>query len=213
MQQLKARLGHAGLGLACLGVIACDNSGQERNFDRAEQYSQILSTAQTREVADLTGLTGTATYRGVGFGEFPTESTAPGGGSGPSYTATSDARLTADFSGGTLSGAMTGWIHEDPVNYTMRGEILISDGQINPDGTFDAIVTGAVERRPTARNLLPRRDAGSGEDRLPVPETYGVAAGATATGTFHDSQSGDRASHIVGEIGDGNMTGGFVARR
>lgn len=208
MQQLTARLGHVGLGLACLGLIACDNAGQERNFDRLEEYSRILSTAETREVADLTGLTGTASYRGVGFGEFPAQDIPGDGGPAATYTATSDVRLTADFTGGTLSGEMTGWTPENPTNYTMRGTVRISEGQINPDGTFDALVTGAVERTATARLIQSR-----GEEDLGIPDSYQALVGGVATGTFHDSQSGARASHIVGDIGGGNMTGGFVARR
>lgn len=210
MQQLKPRLAHLGMAAGCLALMACENSGQERNFERLEEYAGILATARTAEPADLTGVTGTATYRGVGFGEFPAaDAVADGdGGGGARYSATSDVTLTADFTGGTLSGEMTDWTPEDPLNYTMRGKVLISEGDIAPDGTFTAKVSGAVEREATARLI----DSRGGPDPS-IPDYYQYGFNTDAEGTFHDGLDGARASHVIGSFDGAGVSGGFVAKQ
>lgn len=218
MQQLTPRLGWAGLGLACLALTACENAASERSFERFDSYSEILSTAATRDLADLSDLTGTATYTGVASAVFPAEVDPPpedpnDPDSAPdarTYSADADVELVADFTGGTLSGEMTGWTPEDPGNFSMRGLVRISDGQIQPDGTFDALVTGSVERRMTARRIQELADS---DEEFDLPQDFLVGIVGEVTGTFHDSVTGQSASHIIGTVDAGNMSGSFVANR
>lgn len=218
MQQLTPRLGWAGLGLACLALTACENAASERSFERFDTFSEILSTAATRDVADLSGLSGTATYRGVASATFPAEVDPPpedptDPDSAPDarrYSADADVQLVADFTGGTLSGEMTGWTPEDANNFSMRGLVRISDGRIAPDGTFDALITGSVERRMTARRI---QELANSDEEFDLPQNFLVGIVANATGTIHDSVTGQRASHIIGSVEGSSMSGSFVARR
>lgn len=218
MQQLTPRLGWAGLGLACLALTACENAASERSFDRFDTYSEVLSTAATRDVADLSGLSGTATYEGIAVARFPAEVDPPptdpsDPDSAPdarTFIADADVALVADFTGGTLSGEMTGWTPEDAGNFSMRGLVRVSDGRILPDGTFDALVTGSVERRMTARRIQELADS---DEEFDLPQNFLIGIVAEATGIFHDSVDGQSASHIVGSVEGSNMSGSFVARR
>jgi hypothetical protein len=208
MRHQKLRPGHVGAALACLGLAACDNSSEERTVDRFQQYAEILAGARLAEPADLTGVTGTATFTGMGFGQFPAQ--APSSPDAELYNATSDVTLTADFTGGTLSGDMTNWIPENSRLYTMdgRSRLVISEGAIAPDGTFTARVSGNVTRTPTA--LLIESRGGTAED---APGGFNFGFVAPVEGTFHDGLDGRSASHVVGTFDGEGATGGFVARR
>lgn len=211
MQKIYGRRAVAGIGVVALVALAgCENAGQQRNFDRFDQYSEILASGRLSSVANLDGVVGTAEYVGTGFGEFPAADEPPDEDDERlTYTATADVQLSADFTEGTLGGTMTGWTTEDPGNFEMKGIVRISDGRIEQDGTFTSLVSGSVERRDTARRTIERRES-PGEDDL--PEAYLVGIVGSATGTFHDSLDGARATHIIGNIEAGNMTGGFAAQ-
>lgn len=207
MRQHGSRLMRAGLGAAgLLTLVACTSSGLDRNFDRSDRYTEVLAGTDLTAPSNLAGLAGTATYTGVGFAEFSAELT-PEPGADPAdppptvaFRGTSDVRLTADFTDGTLSGSMTGWTEESPLEYALDGRVEISNGTIAPDGTFAAQVAGNVERRKKFAE----------DEEL---ASLIVLIAGDATGAFHDSTEGARASRIVGNVTAPGMTGGFVAGR
>lgn len=212
-RRAAVRLALPGMVLAALSLAGCDNAGQDRNFERFDRNSRLLAEARLTQPADLTGLQGTARYHGTGFGVFPAETLGPDADDDDqprSYTASADVSLTADFTQRTLSGNMTGWTPEDPGNFSMRGEVRISEGQMTRDGQFTAIVTGSVERRMTA---IKRRQIEEEGEEFDLPEDFLVGIGGQVTGSVHDALSGERAAVIRGEIDAANMTGGFVAGR
>lgn len=199
MRQGRARLAPAGMAAAALVLLgACDSSGVQRSFDRGELVAAIDAGA-IRPPADLTGLTGTASYDGAAFASFDLQ-----GG----FTASADMSLTADFSNSTLNGQMTGWTSEFPEDWSMRGTVLVSDGNIAPNGLFEAKLSGNVQREPTARNLT--RDREDGET---APTGIGLTfIGGEAAGSFHDSARG-RATHVIGGFVAEGVDGFFAVER
>jgi len=224
MRQGMARCVAAGVAAMSVAALAgCESAGVQRNFDRGSLQTDIRSEANLFETAVVSDLSGTASYAGVAAAEFSTQQ--------GSFAATADMRMTADFSNSTLNGVMTGWTHEDPLNYDMRGRVRISNGVINPqrlaalpefaeyagfpEGSFVAQTAGNVEAVPTARNLTANR----AEDAEPVRQEW-AWFGGTATGSFHDTAgTGQRATHVVGEFATGGdeaspvRAGGFFALR
>ena len=203
------------LSIAVISVSGCGSSGVESNFDRSEEYTEILSEVDRSNPTDLSEhigetLQGSATYEGVAvatFARFPDSDFE-------SFSGSADARLVADFDDESIRGRMTDWEDGDPLSHELRGEIVLSNGTFDRpggelDGTFSARVTGNIERSPIA--LFDPADP-------PVV----VLIDGVAEGAFYNSESGEIASHIVGTMADefvdpfgnlGTMTGGFVAER
>ena len=210
MWHLTTRLAAAGTGLlALIGLAGCENPGERRNFDRGQVFASAMAGADLTDTADTSVQTGTASYSGTGFGRFT------GGSSG--FNALSDLALQVDFDDGTLSGDMTGWISEDSMNYTMEGDVLITNGRIAGDGTFVAQLAGNVLRKPTARNILGGQgDPVPGED--PEPRTVRSEqiffGGGDVVGTFHDEwDTRAPAEYVQGEFAGPGLTGFFAGRR
>jgi hypothetical protein len=179
-------------------LAACTDARVEKNFDRSEEYTRLMSQADFTERSNLVDLAGQATYQGVAAANF--------GG----FTGTSDARITADFSNEKLDGTMTNWVDGDPLNHELRGKVTLANGQIDAEsGTFNANMFGNIERSPLGFNE---------PDDPPVL----LIIGGYTEGGFFDSVDGDPASHVVGTLhgvttdtggGVGAMTGGYVGVR
>lgn len=205
---------NAGHGLArcapvlilTLAISGCGGSGTDENFSRSDDYTDILSQADLSAPTALSEhigrtLQGTATYDGVAAAEFD------------GFTGTADAELVVDFDRESISGRMTDWVDGNPLSHELRGELVLSNGTLRPegalDGTFAARVTGNLERSPL--DLF-------NPDNVPVV----LVIGGEAWGAFHDSESGEIASHVQGAMagtavattgGEREMTGSFVAER
>lgn len=178
-------------------AVGC-SSTQEDNADRADDFTDLVSSANLTAPSDLSGMQGEAVFNGAAvasFGDF--------GGTG-------DARITVNFSDRSLSGNLRNWSDLDPTNYEIDGEVVISNGVIQDGGTFAAQVAGNLER--TARGPEPQSPDGS-----PLIKVFA----GTAEGAFYDSTSGSTASHVLGEfesvVVEGTdqspVSGSFVARR
>lgn len=202
MRQHTAKVWLAGAGAVALTALAgCDSGGNQQNFDRGQVFAGVLAGADLRAPAPMAGLVGSADYTGSGFAQFQ---------GSENFTATADLAMTVDFDSSTLSGSLTGWTAENANNYTMDGTVLISNGVILPDGTYDAYVSGNVNREMTALRRQELIDAGQ-----PIPEDIQLIFASTdvpnTVGRLHDNwQTGERATHVVGEFVTPNASGAFA---
>ncbi|TGN57502.1 hypothetical protein E4L95_13265 [Paracoccus liaowanqingii] len=176
-------------------LTACTDTGVEKNFSRSEEYTRLMSEADFTETSNLSDLSGMATYQGVAKADFG------------SFSGTADARITADFSEDKLSGSMTNWVDDDPLNYDLNGKVELSNGSIDPHaGTFATDMFGNIERSPVGM-----------VDPANPPVAVWIAG--NAEGSFHNSLDGDHASHVVGVMegetsgAGGVISGDFVAAR
>lgn len=204
MRDTRPRLA---LMACCAGAVALlagcvDNKDWERLNDRGDLIAAIDAGAQ-RPQADLTGLSGTASYAGAAAASFP------GAGEDEVYNARADLAMTVDFSAETLSGTMSRWASSNPEDWAMDGTVFIADGQIDRDGSFDAKLSGNVRREPTAQHIVRAQE----DDDVPMPQgiIYTFIRG-TAEGTFHDSAQG-RGTHIIGTLQAEGVSGFFAAER
>lgn len=202
MQKIHGRWAAAGIGMVALVALAgCESAGQERIFDRGQELAQIFAEPFREPTEAIPVLSGTASYTGVASGSFD--------GIDSPFTALADLDLTADFTDRTLRGSMSNWVSDDPEDYRMRGDVLIGDGRIYADGTFDGLLSGNVSREPTARKQVQLREAGEDPVRY-VQQFFGFG---DVAGSFHDSTlTGERAAVVVGEFEGGGVTGFFGGR-
>lgn len=192
-----------GMGVAAIGLSGCEHAGVQDNFDRSEDFTAMTSSIDWSAPSDLTGIGGTATYNGAALATFRDVSDLI---EHPKFTGTADVAMAVDFDNQTIAGTMSDWIDGDPRNYNLRGEVVLFDGTVDPNGTFSTLMSGNLERTAV------------GADSTETPLLV-VIGGGTA-GALYDSLDGDRASHLAGEMAgitessdgtSGTMTGGFVA--
>ena len=179
--------GHCAATIAALGAAVLTSgcaSPREINFDRSQLFTEIAAGIDRNAPSNVSGMQGRATYNGVAQADF-------GGFSG-----TSDATLTADFETQTIAGSLTSWKDLDPRNYELRGQVLLSNGAIDDDGSFTSQMAGNIERVERAN---------------PNP-VLRIFAG-TAEGQIYDSVQGAAASHMAGSFVGTGVSGGFVARQ
>lgn len=214
MKSISAGLQYLPLAVAGALLSGCGASGTERNADRTDSFTDILSEADRTRASDIARhiddgtLQGTATYEGVAAANFG------------NFTGTADATFVADFDNQTIRGNMTRWEDGKPQTHNLRGQIALSNGTFERtggelDGTFSGLVTGNLER-----TRLAERDPETGETIFSQPVT--VVLDGVAEGAFFDSGSGAIASQLSGDmVADyadsegriGQMTGGFVAEK
>lgn len=213
MRQETARLGLACAGgIALIALTACGSSGDDLNFQRGQVLMDVLADANLREASDLSGVLGaggpapggvpaTASYTGAAAASFTASE---------NFTATARLDMDVDFNDGSLSGRMSNWNPENANFYTMDGQVLISNGVILPDGSFDAQMAGNVQRQMTAQRRLQLQ-----EDGIEPPEDIQLIFSGVAEGNFHDNwRTGERATHVDGAFSaPGFVEGGFAGRR
>lgn len=180
--------------IATVFVAGCGSDAQEANFDRSDLFTEIAGGIDTNAPSDVAGLQGQATYRGVAIADFG------------EFGGTADANLTADFSSKTISGSMTAWEDLDPLNYELRGQVQLSSGVIDDDGSFTTAMAGNIERTVLRGT--------TNVNNVPVLKVFS----GTADGQIFDSVDGAEASHLGGsfigsDTGGGGVSGDFVARQ
>ena len=212
MRQETARLGLACAGgIALIALTACGSSGDDLNKQRGLQFAKLVAESDGSDSSDLSGVLGvggaapggvpaTASYAGVALATFT---------GSEEFTASSRFEMDVDFNEGSLSGKMTDWTPENSRFFTMGGQVLISKGQIMPDGTFDAQMSGSVHRDMTAQRRLQLADQG-----VEPPEDIQLTFTGAAEGSFRDSVAGELATHVQGSFSTPGMAEGvFIGRR